>query len=127
MKKFFRRYLALLTCLLLLSSMVIPHHHHQDGTPCCQPIEWEHSHGDESADMHHNGCEGHHLAVIDSQYDSVSHVHFLIPLCVLFDYVYPPDLAFFNQLLEITDASFSETLYEAWFLRSIGLRGPPFA
>ena len=113
--------------MLLLFSMMTPHHHHQDGTPCCQPIEWEHSHGDESADTSHNGCEGHHLAVIDTQQANVHLEHYLIPLCVLFDYVYPPEVAFFNRLLKLIDVSSSESLYEVCLLRAIGLRGPPIA
>lgn len=127
MKKLFKQYVAVLTCLLLLFSLVIPHHHHQDGTPCCASIEWEHSHGDESADTHHNGCEGHTLAVLDSQHDNDIQECFLLPLCVLYDYVYPPKITFFSQFLEAIDASNPEALYNALFLSVVGLRAPPMA
>ena len=125
----FRQYVALLTCLLLLLSVVIPHHHHSDGTPCCQSIEWEHSQGDQSADSHQCGCEGHNLAVFDQrdshQIDNL-HLH-LISLETLFDYVYPPEIAFWESLLDYEDANFSESLYKVWLFNAIGLRAPPVA
>lgn len=84
-----------------------PHHHHRDRMPCYQSLTAEQAHGDKSTDTHDCGCDGHNLAYFSTH---ISHfmdgdvdIH-LMPLLVLFDYIYPPEPAFCGQLLDHENA-----------------------
>ena len=103
MKQRIVQYVVLMAGILALLSVVIPHHHHRDGMPCYQSLTAEQAHGDKSTDTHDCGCDGHNLAYFSTH---ISHfmdgdvdIH-LMPLLVLFDYIYPPEPAFCGQLLD---------------------------
>lgn len=107
MKQRVVQYVVLMAGILALLSVVIPHHHHRDGMPCYQSLTAEQAHGDKSTDTHDCGCDGHNLAYFSTH---ISHfmdgdvdIH-LMPLLVLFDYIYPPEPVFCGQLLDHENA-----------------------
>ena len=51
----------------------------------------------------------------------------LMPLLVLFDYIYPPEPAFYGQLLDHENALYIESLHDAWIVSASGLRAPPMS
>ncbi|MDD2952396.1 MAG: hypothetical protein PHC95_04440 [Parabacteroides sp.] len=124
------QYLVLLAGILALLSVVIPHHHHRDGMPCYESLTAEQAHGDKSADTHDCGCDGHNLAYFSTH---ISHftdggvdMH-LMPLLILFDYIYPSELASQGQLLDSENAPYIESLHDTWIVSASGLRAPPMS
>ena len=107
MKQRVVQYVVLMAGILALLSVVIPHHHHRDGMPCYQSLTAEQAHGDKSTDTHDCGCDGHNLAYFSTHIfhfmDGDVDIH-LMPLLVLFDYIYPPEPAFCGQLLDHENA-----------------------
>ena len=98
--------------------------------PCYQSLTAEQAHGDKSTDTHDCGCDGHNLAYFSTH---ISHfmdgdvdIH-LMPLLVLFDYIYPPEPAFCGQLLDHENAPYIESLHDAWIVSASGLRAPPMS
>ena len=119
MKQRIVQYVVLMAGILALLSVVIPHHHHRDGMPCYQSLTAEQAHGDKSTDTHDCGCDGHNLAYFSTH---ISHfmdgdvdIH-LMPLLVLFDYIYPPEPAFCGQLLDHENAPYIESLHDTWIV-----------
>ena len=51
----------------------------------------------------------------------------LMPLLVLFDYIYPPEPAFCGQLLDHENAPYIESLHDTWIVSASGLRAPPMS
>ena len=130
MKQRVVQYVVLMAGILALLSVVIPHHHHRDGMPCYQSLTAEQAHGDKSTDTHDCGCDGHNLAYFSTH---ISHfmdgdvdIH-LMPLLVLFDYIYPPEPAFCGQLLDHENAPYIESLHDTWIVSASGLRAPPMS
>ena len=81
-------------------------------------------------DEHDCGCDGHNLAYFSTH---ISHfmdgdvdIH-LMPLLVLFDYIYPPEPAFCGQLLDHENAPYIESLHDTWIVSASGLRAPPMS
>lgn len=92
--------------------------------PCYQSLTAEQAHGDKSTDTHDCGCDGHNLAYFSTH---ISHfmdgdvdIH-LMPLLVLFDYIYPPEPAFCGQLLDHENAPYIESLHDTWIVSASGL------
>lgn len=130
MKQRVIQYVVLMAGILALLSVVIPHHHHRDGTPCYQSLTSENAHGDKSADTHDCGCDGHNLAFFNTHTshatDGDVDLH-LIPLFVLFDYIYPPEPAFRERSLNRENARYIESLHDTWIVNAAGLRAPPMS
>ena len=101
MKQRVVQYVVLLAGILALISVVIPQHHHRDGRTCYQSLTTEKAQGD--VDIH------------------------LMPLLVLFDYIYPPEPAFCGQLLDHENAPYIESLHDTWIVSASGLRAPPMS
>ena len=123
-------YTLLMVSMVVLLSVVLPHHHLANGLPCYGCMFAGHVHQDD-ADTHDCGCgcEGHSLAYLSVQ-DAVSDVdshHFLIPLYVLFDYVYPPELELYGQPIDRERAFYIESLHDTWIVNASGLRAPPMS
>ncbi len=124
------RYVVLMAGILALLSVVLPHHHHRNGMPCYLSLTAELAHGDKSADTHDCGCDGHNLAYFNA---SVSHVTdggvntHLMPLLVLFNYIYPPEPMFCGQFLDPRFALYIESLHDTWIVSATGLRAPPMS
>ena len=129
MKQRVVQYVVLMAGILALLSVVIPHHHHRDGMPCYQSLT-EQAHGDKSTDTHDCGCDGHNLAYFSTHIfhfmDGDVDIH-LMPLLVLFDYIYPPEPAFCGQLLDHENAPYIESLHDTWIVSASGLRAPPMS
>lgn len=123
-KKQIIRYVLLLASLVMLISVIAPHHHHSDGMPCYKSLTEAH-HGGGS---HDPGCERHNLAFFTSfhaaQIDLASS-HFLFPLFILYDYVYPPAPTFTEQLFSREKNIYIESLHDTWIASASGLRAPP--
>lgn len=130
MKQRIVQYVVLMAGILALLSVVIPHHHHRDGMPCYQSLTAEQAHGDKSADTHDCGCDGHNLAYFSTH---ISHfmdgdvdIH-LMPLLVLFDYIYPPEPAFCGQLLDHENAPYIGVAARHLDSECLGTRAPPMS
>lgn len=129
-KKRVVQYLMLLTGILVLLSVVMPHHHHSNGMPCYLVLAAE-----AQADNSHAASEGHdcdcsgHNPVFTSSFE----LHatdgdvgqYLYPLLVLFDYMYPPEIAFHRLFFERERSVYIESLHDTWIARAAGLRAPP--
>lgn len=124
------QYVVLMAGIVMLLSVVIPHHHHRDGTPCYLSLTTETTHSDKSADTHDCGCDGHNLAYFSSltshATDGDTHLY-LMPLLVLFDYIYPPEPAFYEQRLNWDKTPYVESLRDTWIAGAMGLRAPPMS
>lgn len=124
------RYVVLMASLLVLLSVVIPHHHHRDGMPCYKSLATEQEHGDQSADTHTCACNGHNLAYFNAHAsyfaggDVDSH---LMPLLILFDYIYPPEVNLVGQWSSKENAPYIESLHDTWIVSATGLRAPPMS
>ncbi|MEG1543098.1 MAG: DUF6769 family protein [Tannerellaceae bacterium] len=129
LKKQIVQYLMLLSSILVLLTVVMPHHHHSNGMPCYQSLATE----AEAAD--HTGSEGHdcdcsgHNPVFTSSFefhatDGDAGFH-LYPLLTLFDYMYPPEIAFHGQLFYRVRPVYIESLHDTWIAHAVGLRAPP--
>lgn len=122
--------MILVAGIFMLLSVVIPHHHHRAGTPCYQSLTTEDAHGDKSTDTHDCSCDGHNLAYFNSL---ISHVTdgdthlYLMPLFVLFDYIYPPEPAFYESPSYRANAFYVESLHGTWIVSATGLRAPPMS
>ena len=124
-KKNIIRYVMLIAGIIMLLSVIIPHHHHSNGLPCFKPLT-EHSH--KSASSHDCGCNGHNVALFTSLLSHATDVdasHLLFPLQVLFDYINPPEPAFFFFFFERSRAFYIESLHDSWITCASGLRAPP--
>lgn len=123
-KKKIVRYVMLLVGVVMMLSVIIPHHHHRDGVPCYKPLtEAHHSH-----DSHGCGCEGHGLFFLNVSQSIVANADagpYLFPLLILFNYIYPPEPAFYEQLWNREKAVYIESLHDTWIASASGRRGPP--
>ena len=70
--------------------------------------------------------KGFDEAVKDMEVGQIVDIH-LMPLLVLFDYIYPPEPAFCGQLLDHENAPYIESLHDAWIVSASGLRAPPMS
>lgn len=124
------QYVLLIAGVIMLLSVVAPHHHHRDGTPCYDSLTTESAHGDKSADTHDCSCDGHNLAYFNSL---ISHVtdgsahQYLMPLLVLFDYIYPPGPVFYERQFYRENTIYVESLRGTWIVNATGLRAPPMS
>ena len=124
------RYVVLMAGILALISVVVPHHHHRDGMPCYKVLTDEQSQDSTRSDTHHCSCDGHNLAYLNigaSSSVSGDVMHHLVPLSLLFDYVYPPEPAFRGQLLYRGYILYVEALRDSWIVSASGLRAPPMS
>lgn len=120
----------LLISIFVLLSVVIPHHHHSNVMPCYDSLTTEAMADDSHATSEEYDCDssGHQLVFTSS---FVSHAtdgaveQCLYPLLVLFDYMYPPEIAFSRQLFDLKRSAYIESLHDAWIARAVGLRAPP--
>lgn len=123
-KKQVIRYVLLLASLVMLISVILPHHHHSNGMPCCKPLTEAHH----ATNSHSQGCEGHNLASFTSfhsEQTDLASLHYLFPLFILYDYIYPPQPAFVEQLFGRERAVYIESLHDTWIAAASGLRAPP--
>lgn len=123
-KKKIIQYVLLLASMVMLLSVIVPHHHHRDGMPCYKPLTTAHQTGD----SHGCGCEGHGLFFLNASQSVVTDVDagpYLFPLLVLFDYIYPPEPAFYEQRWNREKAVYIESLHDTWIASASGRRGPP--
>lgn len=123
-KKQIIRYVLLLASLVMLISVVMPHHHHSSGMPCYKPLTEKHH----TSNSHGCGCEGHNLAFFTSFHSAQTDLassHCLFPLFVLYDYIYPPEPTFVEQLFGRERAVYIESLHDTWIATASGLRAPP--
>ena len=122
------RYVVLMAGILMLLSVVVPHHHHRDGMPCYHSLMAEQEQDGSCADTYGCGCDGHNLAYFHSSSNQMTDgdvdSHW-VPLLVLFDYVYPPELAFFTQVLGRERPWYIESSHDTWIVEASGLRAPP--
>lgn len=123
-KKQVIRYTLLLAGLMMLISVIMPHHHHSSGMPCYKPLAEAHH----TPDSHSPGCEGHNLAFLTSTHSDqtdLASIHYLFPLFVLYDYIYPPEPALVELLFGRERDVYIESLHDTWIARASGLRAPP--
>lgn len=123
------QYVLLAASILVLLSVVIPHHHHSDGIPCYGLMTTEASHGDHNGEESHDcDCTGHNsafLTSLQSHFTDGDVDLYLFPLLVLFDYINPPGLSFYEQYVERDRAFYIESLHGTWIASASGLRAPP--
>lgn len=123
-KKKIIHYVMLLATMVMLLSVILPHHHHGNGMPCYKSLTTAHQPGD----SHDCGCEGHGLFFLNASQSVVADADagpYLVPLLVLFDYIYPPEPAFYVQLWSREKAVYIESLHDTWIASASGRRGPP--
>lgn len=118
--------------IIMMLSVTLPHHHHDDGLPCYRSLQTEineHTEHSHTNDKNHDcGCNGHNAVVYASVLSHLTDgdVHqYLMPLLVMFNYIYPPQPQTFTLFSTHRYIAYIDPVKDVWITETLGLRAPP--